>query len=140
MFIVALFIIREKEPKGTSMENGHVQLLSFLSLAFLSQFLSQRGNLPSAELTCRSYGTWGCGQGSLAPHGRMSTEEPSTKWPEWSVSVSVQMVEGQHALTRLRGQFGPAQSERCSGIGGHGFWAHGRELELLLPHVLPGWP
>lgn len=36
MFAPALFITWEKEPKGTSMEEGQVQPLSFLSWAFLS--------------------------------------------------------------------------------------------------------
>lgn len=76
MFTAALFTMGENQPKDMPMENGHIQLLCFLSLPFLSQ----RGNIwqnvaiplnilaslsvaSSLELPSRSECIWTCGQG-----------------------------------------------------------------------------
>lgn len=51
---------------------------------------------------------------SAEVHIWMNTEDTSTKWSEWSVTVSAWMVEIQSALTRLHGEFGPNQSKQGS--------------------------
>lgn len=137
MFIAALFIMGEKEPKGASMENRKIQLLRFHSSAFLSNFLSPRGNiwqniasspghLVRLWLLHQSWSTGRTGSGhvrkcSPALYTCMSTEDPSIRWPEWSVTVSAWMVETQRALRRLHGKFGPTQSEHCGKTEVHGF-------------------
>lgn len=131
------FILGGNEPKVTSMKNGQIPLLCFLSLAFLSQFCRQRVNiclmcplpiciLASLWLLYQSWPTAHPGPGPVdkcppALLRWMSTEGPSTKGPEWSVTVSVWMVETQSALAGLHGKFGLTWSGQHGGMGVHGY-------------------
>lgn len=126
-----------KEPKGAYMEKRTIQPLRFLPLAFLSNFLSQRGNIwqhisPSPGhlvplwLLHQSWSIGYTGSGHIrkcspALYTWMSVEDPSIRWPEWSVTVSAWMVETQNALLRLHGKFDPTQSEHCGKTEVHGF-------------------
>lgn len=83
------------------------------------------GIFTSLWLLYQSWPTGHTGPGSVdqcppALHTWRSTKDPSSQWPEGSVTVSVWMVETQSTLTRLQGKLGLTWSEQHSGMGMRG--------------------
>lgn len=102
MFTAALFILRENKPKIASMKNGQIRLLCFLSLAFLSQFGSQRGNIcMTCPLPCAS---------SLPLCGFFTRADPQVivDLGLWTNALQLCTHGWAQRTLQLRGQNGPS--------------------------------